>query len=174
MIALSLSVVALRLALRSGGEPTEAEPARPGQAAVPPPKPQLTPATVAKDGSPPQAKVDSANVLAGLACGVLDGGKLQKNGSVFLWGWAYDPRDYTPAGAVILVDNGRELTPPVRVLLERPDVAAFKKNPQLLVTGWNVLLPASQLPEGRHVFEVFAILADRKLGRLRGTVTIEK
>jgi hypothetical protein len=168
-------LVAVRLALRGGSEPTAAEPARPQQAAVPPPpKSQPPPATAAKDGSPPDVKVESANVIADLACGVLDGGKLQKNGSVFLWGWAYDPRDYTPAVAVILVDNGRQLTPSVRVLLERPDVAAFKKNPQLLVSGWNVSLPASQLPGGQHVFEAFAILTDQKLGRLRGKITIEK
>ena len=37
-------------------------------------------------------EIDAEKIDAGLACGSLDDVKIQPDGGVFAWGWAYDPR----------------------------------------------------------------------------------
>lgn len=117
-----------------------------------------------------QAELLQADVLPGVDYGSLDGAKLTDDGSVIVWGWAYDPRSDTPADAVILFDNGQPVLPPIKVSKERPDVAEVKGNPRLRTTGWYFQLSAS--PRRGHVFQAYAVLADGKLGRLGRTLTV--
>lgn len=133
---------------------------------------RFPPAAVASVSSLPEVKADPANTLPGSICGNLDGGTLAEDGSVFLWGWAYDPRTRLPALAVVLLDNGRELSPAVHVFRERPDVAAFKSDPKLLLSGWNLWLPPGTLAAGEHEFEALALFDDHKLGRLDGKARV--
>jgi len=117
--------------------------------------------------------VDLTNVAPDLLCGFLDGAKPDRDGSVFLWGWAYDPRTDAAVTSVVLLDNGKQTLPLIPVSRERPDVAELKNNPQLLKTGWSVRIPADQLAGGRHAFEAMAVLGDGSLGRLGGGAEVE-
>jgi hypothetical protein len=126
---------------------------------------RFPPASVDRPIPITDVKFDHANVLPDVACGSLDGAMLKPGAGAFVWGWAYDPRTKSPAVAVILLDNGRQLSPPIPVYRERPDVASTLHEPALMTSGWNVWLPAASLGDSReHVFEAFAVLADRKLG----------
>lgn len=120
----------------------------------------------------PSFEFEEGKVLSGLNCGSLDGAKLTEDGSVFLWGWAYDPRTGTPARAVILLDNERPLLPPIPVSRERPDVVAAKGKELLLTSGWNLRLPASWRMGREHVFHAYAVFGDGKLGPLGRRLTV--
>ena len=111
---------------------------------------------------------DEASVLPSLSCGSLDGAKRDADGSLFLWGWAYDARRGEPAPEVIVVDRGRRVGSPLPVSLERPDVVATKGSSKLLRSGWNLRLPPGSAAAGEPVFEALALLADGKLCRLGG------
>jgi 4-amino-4-deoxy-L-arabinose transferase-like glycosyltransferase len=126
----------------------------------------------AEAGAPGAAgpQYDAAKVLPHLACGRLDGAKPAEDGSVFLWGWAYDPRNGAPAKGVILLDNGRQVSPLIPLSRERPDVATATGNPSLRTTGWNFQLPPG--PRRGHAFEAFAVLEDGKLGILGGNLQL--
>ncbi|MBW8874370.1 MAG: hypothetical protein JF614_05360 [Acidobacteria bacterium] len=115
-------------------------------------------------------KLDPAKVLPGVVCGSLDGARLLGDAGVFVWGWAYDPRTGSPALGVILLDHGRQLSPPVPVFRERPDVAAVKGDRRLVASGWSLWLPAGRATGGEHEFEAFAVFEDHKLGQLGGRV----
>jgi hypothetical protein len=120
--------------------------------------------------SSPNLQREELSVLPGLICGSLDGATPMEDGSVFIWGWAYDPRSGVPASAVVLLDKGQRASPRISVSRERPDVAEVKRNPRLRTSGWNVRLPAS--PHREHVFTAYAVLADGKLGRLGGKLVV--
>lgn len=112
-------------------------------------------------------RFDPSRVMPEPACGSVDIAKLDGPG-VFLAGWAYDPLRGTPARAVILLDNGRQIDPVVRVFRDRPDVALAKGNRRLIASGWAVWLPPGRVAPGKHAFEAFAVLADGRFGRLGG------
>lgn len=136
------------------------------------PAPAATPATSEPGSSAPNLGQDAANFLPDLTCGMLDGARPTQDGSIFLWGWAYDPRNGSPASAVILLVNGERLAESIPVVVDRPDVAEALGNPRLRTSGWNFRLPAS-LPR-EHAFEAYAMLADGKLGRLGGSLSVSK
>jgi len=133
---------------------------------------RFPPAAVSQQSSLPEVTVDPANVLPGVTCGNLDGSTQVDDGSIFFWGWAYDPRTRLPALAVVLMENGHQLSPPVHVFRERPDVVAFKGNPRLMLSGWNLWLPPGKLAAGEHEFEALALFEDHKLGRLGGKARV--
>jgi hypothetical protein len=134
---------------------------------------RFPPASVTLPGAISDVRFNPADVLPGLTCGSLDGATLSEAAGAFLWGWAYDPRSNSPALAVILFDNGRQLPRPVHVFRERPDVAAAKGETRLVPSGWSVWLPPGTLPGGKHVFEAFALFEDHKLGQLGGKISVE-
>jgi hypothetical protein len=138
---------------------------------------RFPPASVNLAGGPAEAKidrVDPADVLPGLHCGSLDGAKLEQDTGVFVWGWAYDPRTGVPAVAVLLVDHGRPVAPPIPVFKERPDVAAALSNRRLIATGWSTWLPSGRLGAGEHALQAVAIFADHKLGALEGEAQVKE
>lgn len=135
---------------------------------------RFPPASVSSRYALPDVKFEREEVLPDLFCGNLDGVKQTGDAGVFVWGWAFDPRNQTPAKAVLLLDNGRQIAPPIGVFRERPDVAALKGDPRLLPSGWNVSVPLSKLTGGGpHVFEAFAVFEDHKLGPLGGKVSLQ-
>jgi hypothetical protein len=158
------------------GDRSPAEPAR-RMAAGEPVNPwwrtRFPPASVNTRNALPDVKFERAKVLSDLSCGSLDGVKETGDGGVFVWGWAFDPRTLTPARAVLLLDNGRQIAPPIGVFRERPDVAALKGDLRLLPSGWNVSVPESSLTGGPHVFEAFAVFEDHKLGPLGGKISLQ-
>jgi hypothetical protein len=135
------------------------------------------PASVNLAGVPAEAKldrVDPADVLADLHCGSLDGARLEQDAGVFVWGWAYDPRTGDSAVAVLLLDHGRLIAPPIPVFKERPDVAAALSNRRLIASGWSTWLPAGRLAAGEHDLQAFAVFADHKLGPLGGEARVKE
>lgn len=172
LAALLLGVFAVGASLRDRGErsPVAAAPATTTERWWRTPFP---PAAVAQYNPPVVVAPDPADILPDLYCGSVDGGSLSPGEGLFLWGWAQDPRTSSPAAAVLLLDNGRPLAPAVHVFRERPDVAAFKKEPGLIASGWNLWIPIDRLAAGEHVFEGFALLDGQKLGRLGGQVKIQ-
>jgi hypothetical protein len=138
---------------------------------------RFPPASVDLAGAPAGAKldrVDPADVLADLSCGSLDGAKLEQDTGTFVWGWAYDPRTGVPAVAVLLVDRGRPVAPPIPVFKERPDVAAALSNRRLIASGWSTWLPSGRLAAGEHDLQAFAIFADHKLGLLGSEARVKE
>ncbi len=138
---------------------------------------RFPPASVNLAGMPVERKldrVDPADVLAGLHCGSLDGARLEQDTGTFVWGWAYDPRTGTPAAAVLLLDHGRPIAPPIPVFKERPDVAAALNNRRLVASGWSTWLPAGRLAAGEHDLQAFAIFADHKLGPLGSEARVKE
>jgi arylsulfatase A-like enzyme len=113
----------------------------------------------------------TAQLVDGLQCGSLDGAILDKQGRVFIWGWAYDPRAGEPAKAVAILVNGVLLDLEVPVVKERTDVADFYNDPRRTYTGWNVHLPARELSAGEHHVRAYAIFADGEMGRLTTEVS---
>jgi hypothetical protein len=131
------------------------------------------PAAIAIPEPRTPARIDPAQAVPELGCGSLDLATLDGNG-VFLFGWACDFRTGTPAPAVLVLDNGRPVSPPVHVFRERPDVAETMKNRRLSTSGWILWLPLARVSPGPHTFEAFALLSDGKLGRLPGIRRIER
>jgi hypothetical protein len=121
----------------------------------------------------PPLRVEPAKRVPGLSCGSLDSAKLL-DGGVFLTGWAYDPRTGAPARAVILFDNGQQVSPAIHVFQERPDVAEWGKSRRLAATGWSLWLPPNRVNPGKHVFEAYALLADGRFGQLAETRSVER
>ncbi|MEM7581936.1 MAG: hypothetical protein AAF560_01030 [Acidobacteriota bacterium] len=103
-----------------------------------------------------------------LICGSLDGARLDSDGRVGLWGWAYDPRTNTPARAIALVVNDRQVPIQIRVGSERPDVASYLGRPELNSVGWSFMVAPSFLAEGKNDFEAYALLDDGRFGRVAG------
>jgi 4-amino-4-deoxy-L-arabinose transferase-like glycosyltransferase len=160
-LALAGTIAALAIIYAYGRSPRSEESTRAG-----------IPAATKPAGSPSQLEANAADVLPGLICGSLDGATPMDGGGVFVWGWAYDPRTATPASAVILLDNGQRVSPPISVSQERPDVADAKANPRLRASGWNFRSPATVRRD--HLFEAYAVLADGKLGRLGGRLAVSE
>ena len=120
----------------------------------------------------PAVAFERGRVRPDLSCGSLDGAKPSPGAGVFVWGWAFDPRNGNPAAAVLLLANGRQVVPPIRVFLQRPDVAAEKGDRRLLPSGWNVWVPDGRLVGGPHDLEAFAVLGDGRLGPLLGKIRL--
>jgi glycosyltransferase involved in cell wall biosynthesis len=111
-------------------------------------------------------QLGAENIATNLFCGSLDGAKLDGDGNVLVWGWAYDPHMNRPARAVALVVNEQQL--PVRGAIgrHRPDVATHLDNPSLSGAGWMISLPSHFLSPGKNVIEAFALLEDGSFGKL--------
>lgn len=86
-------------------------------------------------------------------CGSLDGMKVDTDGSVFLWGWAFDPRTGQPVEGVRIFDRGRPLPGLAPAEIDRPDVAEFFDDPAMGSSGWNYRVPATEgtAGEGREL-----------------------
>jgi len=136
-------------------------------------RPSFPPAAIALAAPLPAVQIEQARVVPDLTCGFLDGA-VAEEGGVFLYGWASDPDTGAPASAVIVLDSGRQVSPPVHVFRERADVAEATRNRRLATSGWALWLPPHRVTPGKHVFEAFALLATGKLGRLAGKASIDK
>src|SRR5262249_233771 len=103
---------------------------------------------------------------ADLFCGSLDGTKLDCDGNVVVWGWAYDPRTKRPARAVTLFLNQQQV--PVQVFpgTDRPDVAAHLRNSNLAAAGWMSPVARPFLAPGKNIVEAYALLEDGQFGKL--------
>lgn len=112
------------------------------------------------------------NVTPDLHCGYLDGARLDKNGNIFLWGWAYDPGVDDVAQGVVILDGKKQAQVSVRMGMERPDVAEFLGKPSLRRSGWSALISRRWLRPGDHVFRAYAIVDDRNLGELTGEARV--
>lgn|GEM_PF-5929053 len=134
---------------------------------------RFPPAAVSLPGPPPEVKLDRSRLLADLRCGSLDGARLEADAGIFVWGWAYDPRNGVPAVAVLLLDHGRPVAPAVPVFRERPDVAGALGNRRLIASGWSLWLPARGPAAGEHDLQAFAVFADHRLGPLGGEVRLK-
>ena len=108
------------------------------------------------------------DVLEDVVCGSLDGVRPDPEGGFGVWGWAYDPRTKSPARAIALLVNERQI--PAQILLDndRPDVAAHLGEPALANVGWSFLLPERMLANGENLLEAYALLEDGRFGRLAG------
>ena len=147
---------------------TSVSPAAPPQRwwvkAFPPPSIQM-----AEERLP---RFERRNVLPNLSCGSVDTARPAPEGGVLLNGWAIDPRKFVPAKAVVVFDNDRRFPRPVHVYRDRPDIAKLGNNRAMMPTGWLLWIPADEIGPGHHVFTVYAVLEDGKLG-LVGTKEVD-
>lgn len=124
-------------------------------------------------GSVPLTEFGAEKVISGREYGNLDGAKLEEDGGLFLWGWAYDPHaGEVPVGVVVL-DRGRQVQAAVRMGRARPDIAEASNNPKLENSGWNARVSSDLVRPGDPLIRVFAILDDGLLGELQGELRIE-
>lgn len=114
-----------------------------------------------------QPRFDPARVVPGIGYGSVDGAHREGDGSIFLWGWAFDLRSDTRVDAVLLFDGDDPEPRLVHVFRDRPDVAEFRRKPELLPTGWNLWIPA-EAPRRAHRYRGYAVLADGAFGALAG------
>ncbi len=103
-----------------------------------------------------------------LVCGSLDGAKLDGDGGISVWGWAFDPRRRVPARGIALLLDGEQVPAQIPVATERQDVAAHLGEPGLAACGWSYYVSPRLLSTGENVFAAFALLEDGKFGRLSG------
>lgn len=107
-------------------------------------------------------------VLDDVVCGSLDGARPDPDGGVGVWGWAYDPRTKSPARAIALLVNERQIPAQILIGNDRPDVAAHLGEPELTTVGWSFLVPPRMLANGENRVEAFALLDDGRFGRVAG------
>ncbi len=113
------------------------------------------------------SEITAERLVEGVKCGYVDGVRLDANGGVMIWGWAFDPRFDRPAQAVMVSMNGRPLRELARVDLPRSDIRRLAAKPGLEASGWGLRLPTSVLKPGKHVFVAHARFDDGRLCKLR-------
>ena len=90
-------------------------------------------------------------------CGTFDTLERDEKGNYVAGGWAYDPRGGDVR--VFLACDG--VTAPIHVFrgLDRPDVAAVLKRPDVLECGWIAFMPANIAARGGY-YTAFAVFSD--------------
>jgi len=106
-----------------------------------------------------EPRYDPSLVVSGVACGNLDGVRVEADGGLFIWGWAKDPRRALPARAVLVLAGKEPVSPSVHVDRERPDVAEATHSPALLASGWRLWVPVAKRP-GVEQLSAYAVLLD--------------
>lgn len=80
-----------------------------------------------------------------------------------LRGWVADPVAHDKAGGLfVIVNDSSRINVSTDYGIDRPDVAATLKNPQLENTGFDVTIPASALRPGNDEVQLGAIAADQR------------
>ncbi|MFI5294011.1 MAG: hypothetical protein ACHQ0Y_03200 [Thermodesulfovibrionales bacterium] len=109
------------------------------------------------------ARYDSSLVMKDLQAGHIDifepsetSSVISLRGAVHATGWAYDPVAKKPAKWVVVLDNGKPFAA-VPINIQRRDVATTLANRNLLLSGWNIAVPAEDLGAGRHRLEFYAL-----------------
>ncbi len=133
--------------------------ARPGAASVKRLERPVVPAS--------PAEISAGNLVDGLKCVYLDGVRLDEEGGVMVWGWAFDPRSEELARSVMVSLDGAPLSRFAEINLPRPDVRRFADRPALLASGWGLRFPPSALTPGVHAFEAHAQFGDGTFCKLR-------
>ena len=82
----------------------------------------------------------------------------RKADSVTLLGWAAGEPGESPEGVAVRVQKGDAVihTSYTNKLLERPDVAAYFKNPSFVKTGFSINIPSAEAPPGAPIRLVVA------------------
>jgi hypothetical protein len=118
-------------------------------------------------------KFDSSKVNNNLRAGSIDLfesdrdlQKIQIISVIHAAGWAFDPKIKKPAKFVVILDNRKPFAQ-VPVNISRKDVALTLNKNDLLMTGWDVVLPAEKIGEGKHRLEFHAVLLDGSFAPLQ-------
>jgi hypothetical protein len=83
--------------------------------------------------------------------------------SVELRGWVADPVAHDKAGGLfVIVNDSSRINVSSGYGIDRPDVAATLKNPQLEDTGFDVTIPASAFRPGKDEVQLGVIAADQR------------
>jgi hypothetical protein len=110
-----------------------------------------------------QISFDSSRVVSKTSAGfvnIVEPERVSKDSLVYMGGWAYDPHKMVPAKDVVIVVDGRQLSIPPQMELQRVDVAKAYKNEKLTTTGWLVQFKASIIGKGTHKLEIYALVSD--------------
>jgi predicted outer membrane repeat protein len=80
---------------------------------------------------------------------------VNSNDSIYINGWAADPKDGAPVASLKIYIDGVAVTAPT-VGEARPDVAAYYNNQSYLDSGFTLYYPASSLSAGAHTVTAIA------------------